>query len=329
MAKRAHTLDEKFDLAVERQLLTGTQAIVRLMLMQKARDKAAGLDTGGYVTGYRGSPIATLEGAFQRAEGLINANDIVFHPGLNEDLAATAVWGTQQAELRGEGKYDGVFALWYGKGPGVDRTGDAFRHANHAGTSKNGGVVALLGDDHTCESSTSAHQSEFAMVDFMIPVLNPAGVQELIDFGLYGFALSRYAGVWASIKCVKDNIEATASVDGSIERVDVKIPADFVMPADGGEVRQLTTDAAVNGYPSWSPNGRCVVYTSEAADNRDLWLMDVSGAAKRRLTTHPGFDGDPIWHPGGGQLLFSTDRFGGQELALLRLDDDDAGRCDR
>ncbi len=239
MAKHAHTLDEKFDLAVDRQLLTGTQAIVRLMLMQKARDRAAGLNTGGYVTGYRGSPIATLEGAFQRAEALINANDIVFHPGLNEDLAATAVWGTQQAELRGEGKYDGVFSLWYGKGPGVDRTGDAFRHANHAGTSKHGGVVALLGDDHTCESSTSAHQSEFAMVDFMIPVLNPAGVQELIDFGLYGFALSRYAGVWSSIKCVKDNIESTASVDGRQDRVRIILPgdADFAMPEGGLNIR--------------------------------------------------------------------------------------------
>ncbi len=239
MAKRAHTLDEKFDLGVDRQLLTGTQAIVRLMLMQKARDRAAGINTAGYVSGYRGSPIATLESAFQRAERVIGANDIVFHAGLNEDLAATAVWGTQQAELRGEGKYDGVFALWYGKGPGVDRTGDAFRHANHAGTSKHGGVVALLGDDHTCESSTSAHQSEFAMVDFMIPVLNPAGVQELLDFGLYGFALSRYAGVWASVKCVKDNIESTATVDGRADRVKIILPGDdeFVMPEGGLNIR--------------------------------------------------------------------------------------------
>ncbi len=239
MAKHAHTLDDKFDLDQQHQLLTGTQAIVRLMLMQKVRDRQAGLQTAGYVTGYRGSPIAGLEVAFQRAAGLIAQNDIVFQPGLNEDLAATALWGCQQAELRGEGKYDGVFGLWYGKGPGVDRTGDVFRHANHAGSSKHGGVVALLGDDHTCESSTSAHQSEFAMVDFMIPVLNPAGVQELLDYGLYGFALSRYAGVWVSLKCVKDNIESTATVDGRLDRVTIELPSDdeFRMPPGGLNIR--------------------------------------------------------------------------------------------
>ncbi len=239
MAKHAHTLEEKFDLGEHRQLLTGTQAIVRLMLMQKARDKDAGLNTAGYVSGYRGSPIATLEGAFQRVEKLARANDIVFQPGLNEDLAATAVWGSQQAELRGEGKYDGVFAIWYGKGPGVDRSGDVFRHANHAGTSKHGGVVALLGDDHTCESSTSAHQSEFAMVDAMIPVFNPAGVQELLDYGLYAFGLSRYAGVWTSLKCVKDNIESTATVDGRTDRVKINLPepSDFAPPPGGLNIR--------------------------------------------------------------------------------------------
>ena len=223
MPKSGASLSEKFDLGVARQLLTGTQAVVRLMLMQRARDVAAGLNTAGYVTGYRGSPIAGLEGAFQRVGTLLAKNDLVFQSGLNEDLAATAVWGTQQAELRGDAKYDGVFAIWYGKGPGVDRTGDVFRHANHAGTSKNGGVLALMGDDHTCESSTSAHQSEFAMVDFMIPILNPAGVQEVLDYGLYGFAMSRYAGVWVGLKCVKDNIESTATVDGHTDRVVVKL----------------------------------------------------------------------------------------------------------
>ena len=246
MAKHSHSLDEKFDLAEPRQLLTGTQAIVRLMLMQKARDRAGGLNTAGYVTGYRGSPIATLEGAFERAAKLTDANDIVFHPGLNEDLAATAVWGSQQAELRGEGRYDGVFAIWYGKGPGVDRTGDAFRHANHAGTSRHGGVLALLGDDHTCESSTSAHQSEFAMVDFMIPVLNPAGVQELLDYGLIGFAMSRYAGVWVGLKCVKDNIESTATVDGRTDRVEIRLPPadDYELPQGGLNIRLGDTPLA-------------------------------------------------------------------------------------
>src|SRR5690606_19789754 len=221
------------DLTETHQLLTGAQAIVRLVLMQHARDKQDGLNTGGYVSGYRGSPIAGLEGAMLRVRPLLAKSNIVFNAGLNEDIAATAIWGSQQAEMRGDGKYDGVFGIWYGKGPGVDRTGDVFRHANHAGTSKHGGVLALLGDDHTCESSTSAHQSEFAIVDAMIPVLNPAGVQEILDYGLLGIALSRFAGVWVGIKCVKDNIESTATVDGSIDRVQVKIPDDFIMPPGG------------------------------------------------------------------------------------------------
>ena len=170
--------------------------------------------------------------------------------GLNEDLAATALWGSQQAELRGEGKYDGVFGVWYGKGPGLDRTGDVFRHANHAGTSKHGGVLALMGDDHTCESSTSAHQSEFAFVDYMIPVLNPAGVQEILDYGVLGFALSRFAGVWVGIKCVKDNIEATATVDGRIDRVEVKIPDDFVDAAGRAQHPPRRPGARQGGAPA-------------------------------------------------------------------------------
>ena len=191
MVKSTPTLDDKFDLGETHQILNGSQAIIRLVLMQHERDRKAGLNTAGFVTGYRGSPIAGLEGAMLRARKILEKRNIKFQAGLNEDLAATALWGSQQAEIRGDGKFDGVFGIWYGKGPGVDRTGDVFRHANHAGTSKNGGVLALMGDDHTCESSTSAHQSEFAMVDYMIPVLNPAGVQEMLDFGVLGYALSR------------------------------------------------------------------------------------------------------------------------------------------
>ena len=237
MPKHAVSLDDKYALDETHQILTGTQAIVRLMLTQRARDVRAGLNTAGYVTGYRGSPIASLEAAMLRARGILEPNHIKFMAGLNEDLAATALWGSQQAELRGEGKYDGVFGVWYGKGPGLDRTGDVFRHANHAGSSKHGGVLALMGDDHTCESSTSAHQSEFAFVDYMIPVLNPAGVQEILDYGILGFALSRFAGVWVGIKCVKDNIEATSTVDGRIDRVEVKLPDDFTMPPGGLNIR--------------------------------------------------------------------------------------------
>src|SRR6266571_3510962 len=237
MALQQVSLDDKFDLGQGRIFVTGFQALVRLCLMQKERDRRAGLNTAGYITGYRGSPLGGLDQQFVRAKRHLEAADIRFQPGLNEDLAATAVWGSQQAELRGEGKFDGVFSMWYGKGPGVDRTGDVFRHANLAGTSKHGGVLALMGDDHTCESSTSAHQSEFAFVDYMIPVLNPAGVQEILDYGVLGFALSRFAGVWVGIKCVKDNIEATATVDGRIDRIQVKPPDDFTMPPGGLNIR--------------------------------------------------------------------------------------------
>jgi indolepyruvate ferredoxin oxidoreductase len=184
--------------------------------MQKERDRRAGLNTAGFVSGYRGSPLGGLDQAFFKAQRNLLASDvIVFTPGLNEDLAATAVWGTQQAEMRGEGKFDGVFGVWYGKGPGVDRSGDVFRHANLAGTSKHGGVLALMGDDHTAESSTVAHQSEFHFVDVMMPILNPAGAQEILDYGLYGWAMSRYAGVWVGLKCMKDTVESTGVVDGS------------------------------------------------------------------------------------------------------------------
>src|SRR3954464_3967788 len=167
MSLRHVDLDDKYDLTKSHVFVTGYQAIIRSCLMQKERDRRAGLNTAGYVTGYRGSPLGGLDQQFMRASKVLAPNDVLFQGGLNEDLAATALWGSQQAELRGEGKYDGVFGVWYGKGPGLDRTGDVFRHANHAGTAKNGGVLALMGDDHTCESSTSAHQSEFAFVDYM------------------------------------------------------------------------------------------------------------------------------------------------------------------
>ncbi|MCZ8184583.1 MAG: indolepyruvate ferredoxin oxidoreductase family protein [Beijerinckiaceae bacterium] len=231
------TLDDKYDLAAEQVFLSGTQAVVRMLLMQQERDRRAGLNTAGFVSGYRGSPLGGLDQQLFRAGKQLKRHDIVFQPGLNEDLAATACWGTQQAEMRGEGKYQGVFALWYGKGPGVDRTGDVFRHANMAGSSKFGGVVCLSGDDHTAESSTNAHQTEFNFVDTMIPILNPAGVQEILDFGLHAFALSRYAGVWVAVKGVKDNVESTASVDGRIDRVSIAIPNDFEMPPGGLNIR--------------------------------------------------------------------------------------------
>src|SRR6266849_2123559 len=235
------SLDDKYDLRKSRIFVTGFQALVRLSLMQKERDRRGGLHTAGYVTGYRGSPLGTLDQQFMRAGAVLAKNDIKFHPATNEELAATALSGSQQAELRGEGRFDGVFGMWYGKGPGVDRSGDAFRHANFSGTSRHGGVIALMGDDHTAESSTTAHQSEFHFVDVMIPILNPAGVQEIIDYGLYGWAMSRFCGSWTALKCMHETIESTAIVDGSLERVNVVIPEDFTMPDGGLNIRLQDT----------------------------------------------------------------------------------------
>ena len=237
MALNHVTLDDKYDLAKSRIFVTGFQAIVRLCLMQKERDRRAGLNTAGYVTGYRGSPLGTLDQQFIRAQRSLDKYDIRFQGGINEDIAATALWGSQQAELRGEGKFDGVFGLWYGKGPGVDRTGDVFRHANFAGTSRYGGVLALMGDDHTAESSTTAHQSEYHFIDVMIPILNPAGVQEILDYGLYGWAMSRFCGTWVALKSMHETVESTAVIDGSLERVNIVIPEDFVMPEGGLNIR--------------------------------------------------------------------------------------------
>jgi indolepyruvate ferredoxin oxidoreductase len=237
MALRDVKLEDKYDLGHSHVFVTGFQALVRLCLMQKELDRRNGLNTAGYVTGYRGSPLGGLDGQFQRAAPFLTKSDVRFQGGINEDLAATAVWGTQQAELRGEGKYDGVFAMWYGKGPGVDRTGDVFRHANLAGTAKKGGVLALMGDDHTAESSTTAHQSEYHFIDVMIPILNPAGVQEVLDYGLYGWAMSRFTGSWVALKTMHETIESTAAIDASLDRINIVTPADFQMPEGGLNIR--------------------------------------------------------------------------------------------
>jgi indolepyruvate ferredoxin oxidoreductase len=238
------SLDDKYVLESGRIFLTGIQALVRLPLIQRQRDLAAGHNTAGYISGYRGSPLGGYDQQLLRAKHLLDAHRVRFQPGVNEDLAATACWGTQQAELNGEGAYDGVFSIWYGKGPGVDRSGDAFRHANLAGTSPLGGVIALLGDDHTCESSTTSHHSEYAMLDAYIPVLNPAGVQEILDHGLYGIALSRYSGCWVAIKCVHDTVESAASIEVDPERARVTLPSDYSMPEEGLNIRWPDTPQA-------------------------------------------------------------------------------------
>jgi indolepyruvate ferredoxin oxidoreductase len=237
MTKPEITLNDRFDLGKSPVLLNGTQALVRLMLIQKARDTAAGLNTAGYVTGYRGSPLGAVDMQMTRAAKQLAAADIKFHEGLNEDLAATALWGAQQAELRGEGRFDGVFGLWYGKGPGVDRSGDAMKHANMAGTSPNGGVLMAMGDDHTGESSTVLHQSEWALVDAYMPIVSPAGVQEILDLGVYGYALSRFSGLWVGLKTMKDTVEATSVVDGRPDRMNLILPEDYQMPDGGLNIR--------------------------------------------------------------------------------------------
>jgi indolepyruvate ferredoxin oxidoreductase len=252
MKLRTVTLDDKYDLSQTRIFVTGFQALVRLCLMQKELDRRNGRNTAGFVSGYRGSPLGGLDTQFQRARKYLEASDVRFQGGINEDLAATAVWGSQQAELRGEGRYDGVFGMWYGKGPGVDRTGDVFRHANLAGSSKYGGVLALMGDDHTAESSTTAHQSEYHFIDVMIPVLNPAGVQEVLDYGLYGWAMSRFTGAWVALKTMHETIESTAAIDASLDRFSIVTPADFVLPDGGLNIRLndpiLTQEARLHDF---------------------------------------------------------------------------------
>jgi indolepyruvate ferredoxin oxidoreductase len=231
------TLDDKYMLERGRAFMTGTQALVRLMLLQRDRDLRAGLNTGGFVSGYRGSPLGGLDQALWKAKAHLEAHHVVFQPGVNEDLAATSIWGTQQVNLFPGAKYDGVFAMWYGKGPGVDRCGDVFKHANAAGTWKHGGVLVLAGDDHAAKSSTLAHQSEHILKACLIPVLHPANVQEYLDLGLHGFAMSRFSGCWVSFKCVTDTVESGASVVIDPERVPIVLPQDFAMPPGGLNIR--------------------------------------------------------------------------------------------
>jgi indolepyruvate ferredoxin oxidoreductase len=237
MTLRAVTLDDKYRLDRGRVYLSGVQALVRLPVMQRQRDAAAGRNTACFISGYRGSPLGGLDQALWQARRFVEKNHIRFQPALNEELGATAIWGSQQLNLFPGARYDGVFAMWYGKGPGVDRSGDAFKHGNAAGSSPLGGVLLLAGDDHTCKSSTLAHQSEYAFMDACIPVLNPSGVQEILDFGLYGWAMSRYSGCWIALKTIAETMDSSASVELDPERVRVVLPEDFAMPEGGLNIR--------------------------------------------------------------------------------------------
>ena len=206
-------------------------------MLQRERDRLQGLNTGGFISGYRGSPLGMYDHALWRAKSHLQQHDIAFVPGLNEDLAATAVWGSQQVGLFPGAKVDGVFGIWYGKGPGVDRSVDALKHANAAGTSLNGGVLALAGDDHGCQSSTLAHQSEQVFAAALIPVINPATLQDYLDLGLYGFALSRFSGCWVGFKAISETVESSASIDSDPERIQIMLPDDFEMPPGGLNIR--------------------------------------------------------------------------------------------
>ena len=231
------TLSDKYALDHGRVFLTGVQALARLPLLQHQRDQAAGLNTAGYVSGYRGSPLGGLDQALQAAEPYLKPQHITFQPGVNEDIAATAIWGTQQLHFFPQPKYDGVFAMWYGKGPGVDRCGDVFKHGNHAGSAKHGGVLLIAGDDHSARSSAVAHQSEHMFSACGIPVLAPAGLQEYLDFGLHGWAMSRYSGCWVAMKVTSDTVESSATVAVDPERVRIVLPEDFALPQDGVSIR--------------------------------------------------------------------------------------------
>ena len=235
---QAATLDDKYTLAQGRAFMSGVHALVRLPMLQQQRDARAGLNTAGFISGYRGSPLGGYDQALWQARQHLAQQHIVFQPGVNEELAATAVWGTQQLDLHpAQRKHDGVFGLWYGKGPGVDRCSDVFKHANLAGTARHGGVLAIAGDDHTAKSSTAAHQSDHIFKACGMPVFFPASAQEILDLGLHALAMSRYAGVWTAMKTIQEVVESAASIEIDADRTRIVLPEDFAMPPGGVHLR--------------------------------------------------------------------------------------------
>ncbi|WP_020653743.1 indolepyruvate ferredoxin oxidoreductase family protein [Massilia niastensis] len=265
------TLDDKWTLERGRAFMTGTQALIRLPMLQRERDLQAGLNTAGYITGYRGSPVTSVDQTAMKARKHLEAHHVKFHPGMNEDLAATAVWGTQQTNLYPDAKYDGVFSMWYGKGPGVDRCGDVFKHGNNAGSAKHGGVLVLAGDDHAAKSSSTAHQSDHILTHCGIPVLYPSSVQEYIDYGLHAWAMSRYTGLWVSMKCVTDIIESGAVVDLDPDRVKIITPDDFELPPGGLNIRWpdavLDQEVRMNNFKWYA----ALAYARANKLNRIIW----------------------------------------------------------
>ncbi|MDO8298999.1 indolepyruvate ferredoxin oxidoreductase family protein [Lacisediminimonas sp.] len=270
-ASRDISLDDKYTLERGRVFITGTQALIRLPMLQRQRDQAAGLNTAGFISGYRGSPLGSVDMTAQKAQRHLAAHHVRFQPGVNEDLAATSIWGTQQVNLFPGAQYDGVFSLWYGKGPGVDRCGDVFKHANMAGTAPHGGVLLACGDDHAAKSSTAAHQSEHILKACGIPVLYPSSVQEYLDYGLHGWAMSRYTGLWVAMKCVTDVVESGATVQVDPDRVQIAMPDDFVLPAGGLNIRwpdaALEQEARMNNHKWYA----ALAYARANKLNRVIW----------------------------------------------------------
>jgi indolepyruvate ferredoxin oxidoreductase len=237
MSKRTVTLEDKYAQEGGAVFLTGVQALVRLPLEQKRLDRRAGLNTAGFISGYRGSPLGGYDQQLERAKRFLDAHDVKFWEGVNEDLGATAVWGSQQVGVFPGARFDGVFGLWYGKAPGVDRTGDVFKHANFAGAARHGGVLAVAGDDHACKSSTLPSQSEFAFIDAEMPVLNPASVQDVLDLGMFGWALSRYCGAWVGLIALADTMDSGAVVEVGLDRHAFLTPPDFDLGPGGVSLR--------------------------------------------------------------------------------------------
>jgi indolepyruvate ferredoxin oxidoreductase len=291
------SLEDKYTLDYGRAFMSGTQALVRLPMLQKQRDERAGLNTGGFISGYRGSPLGGVDQALWKAKKHLQAKNIVFQPGLNEDLAATSVWGSQQVNLQYSGtgnkskaKVDGVFAMWYGKGPGVDRSGDVFKHANAAGSSKHGGVLVLAGDDHGAKSSTLPHQSDHIFKACGLPVFYPATVQEYLDLGLHGWAMSRYSGLWMAMKTVTEVVEASSRVEIDSDRVKIITPDDFDIPAEGLNIRwpdsPLAQEARLLDYKFYAALAyvRANKLNTNVIDSPNAWFGIVT-AGKAYLDT--------------------------------------------
>jgi len=265
------TLDDKYVLPTGYAWMSGIHALVRLPMNQRIRDLRAGLNTAGFISGYRGSPLGGVDQNLWKASKHLAEHHVVFQPGVNEDLAATSVWGSQQVNMFAGAQYDGVYGMWYGKGPGVDRCGDVFKHANAAGTSRHGGVLVVAGDDHPAKSSTLPHQSDHILKACGIPVLFPASVQEVIDYGMLGWAMSRYAGVWVGMKCITDIVEVSASVEVDPDRVSLVLPQDFILPPDGLNIRLPDTPLAQEARLLDHKLYAALAYARANGLNRELW----------------------------------------------------------